>query len=225
MARDHRHDAPRVNLAASFSGSGATAQTTYQLTLEDFNLTTTGYTGVCPLAAASYVYDTSAFWQRFGNNTPGLRKVTMQCTVNGFPVSGETVKYASATACDRYGRCTQATEGRDLLYWATTENASGVSAIRRANLNGGYEREALLANLPRITGLATDNQRGHLYWLERETAVTGRVRRSDLDGQNVTTIPLNPPPALSQVTFPATFDLVVNPAGGKLYWRQQASSR
>ncbi|MCE7988086.1 MAG: DUF11 domain-containing protein [Caldilinea sp. CFX5] len=213
--------APRVNLNASFSGSGATAQTTYNLTLEDFNLTVEGYTGVCPLAAATYRYDTSAFWQRFGGNTPGLRKVTMTCTVNGFPVSGETVKYASATACDRYGRCTQVTEGRDLLYWATTENASGLSAIRRANLNGGFEREALLENLPRITGLATDEQRGHLYWLERDTSVTGRVRRADLNGQNVTTIPLNPPPALSQVTFPATFDLAVNPPGGKLYWSEE----
>ena len=213
--------APRVSLNASFSGSGATAQTTYNLTLEDFNLTVDGYTGVCPLAAAIYTYDTSAFWQRFGDNTPGLRKVTMTCTVNGFPVRGETVNYASATACDRYGRCTQATEGRDLLYWATTENASGLSAIRRANLNGGFEREALLENLPRITGLATDEQRGHLYWLERDTSVTGRVRRADLNGQNVTTIPLNPPPALSGVTFPATFDLAVNPPGGKLYWSEE----
>lgn len=213
--------APRITLNAFYSGVDATAQTTYQVTVEDYTLTDTSYSGPCSLQPADYQYDESPFWQQVSNGLKRLNRFTSSCTVNGFPVRGEEVRYASVTACDSAGRCTEASENRDVLYWTTTQNATGVSAIRRANLNGGYQREELLDNLPRITGLAVDNDRGHLYWLERDTATTGRVRRSDLDGQNVTTIPLNPPPALSQVTFPATFDLVVNPQGGKLYWGEE----
>jgi uncharacterized repeat protein (TIGR01451 family) len=214
--------APRITLNAFYSGADATAQTTYQITVEDYTLTETGYSGPCSLQPADYHYDGSPFWQQVSNGLKRLNRFTSSCTVNGFPVRGEEVRYASVSACDSAGRCTQASEDRDVLYWSTTQNATGVSALRRANLNGGYQREELLDGRPRITGLALDNGRGHLYWLERDTATTGRVRRSDLDGQNVTTIPLNPPPALSQVTFPATFDLVVNPQGGKLYWSEEA---
>ncbi|MCL4863909.1 MAG: hypothetical protein KJZ93_31165, partial [Caldilineaceae bacterium] len=213
--------APRITLNAFYSGADATAQTTYQVTVEDYTLSETGYSGPCSLQPADYHYDESPFWVQVSNGLKRLNRFTSSCTVNGFPVRGEEVRYASVTACDSAGRCTQARENRDVLYWSTTQNATGVSAIRRANLNGGYQREELLDGLPRITGLAIDNDRGHLYWLARDTATTGRVRRSDLDGQNVTTIPLNPPPALSQVTFPATFDLVVNPQGGKLYWSEE----
>jgi uncharacterized repeat protein (TIGR01451 family) len=208
--------APRIDLLATFSGDGATAQTTYNITAQDFQLTADAYTGPCALQADDYVYDESPFWQQYGAGAPRVLGFNIACTVNGHVDTG-----ATATVCDAYGRCTTASESRDVLYWSTIVNASSTSGIRRANLNGGFQREELFNNLPRITGLDVDQQRGQLYWLERDTATTGRIRHSDLEGANVTTLPISPAPAVSQITFPATFDLVVNPAGGKLYWSEE----
>ncbi len=205
--------APRVSLLATFSGVGATEQTTYNITAQDFQLTSDSYSAICPLQADDYVYDPAS---QVGGGSPRITAFNVSCTVNGFAPSS-----ASATVCDAYGRCTTASESRDVLYWSTTQNGPGISGIRRANLNGGFQREELFNNLPRISGLDIDNVRLQLYWLERDTATTGRIRRSDLNGANATTLPITPAPAVSEITFPATFDLVVNSAGGKLYWSEE----
>ena len=207
--------APRITLLANLDGFNSTLQTTYQIKAEDFQLTGDAYAGICPLQPDDYVYDTSPFWQRIGDGSPRVKAFDISCIRNDFPGS------ATATVCDIFGHCATASESRDMLYWSTVENGPDISDISRANLNGGYQRQELFSDGPRVTGLDVDQQRGQLYWLERNTATTGRIRRSDLDGANLTTINVSPAPAIDEATFPATFDLAVNGPGGKLYWSEE----
>jgi len=192
--------APRVSLIANFSGDGATAQTTYNISAEDFQLTADAYSVSCPLQAADYVYDESPFWQEFGDGTPRVTGFNVSCTVNGFATSG-----ATATVCDAYGRCTTASESRDVLYWSTIENATSLSGLRRANLNGGYQREELLNGLPRITGVAINPLRDEIYWSD----ASDRLLRANLDGTNQQTI---------QAGVYA-FNLTVDPYADAIYYR------
>lgn len=207
--------APRVTLLATLDGLNATVQTTYQINAEDFQLTNEAYTGICPLQPDDYVYDESPFWQQIGDGSPRVKAFDISCTFNGFREG------ASVTVCDRYGRCTTANESRDMLYWSTVVNRTGLSDISRANLNLGLQRQELFSDIPEVTGLDVDQQRGHLYWLQEDNGVTGLIRRADLDGGNPTTIPVSPAPALAHAAFPSTFDLVVNGPGGKLYWSEE----
>ena len=71
----------------------------------------------------------------------------------------------------------------------------------------------------RVAALAIDEVRGHLYWLEvKQTTHLGRIRRADLDGQNIEDVIAGLP--FPAGTLPRSGGLVIDPYGNKLFWGQ-----
>ena len=70
---------------------------------------------------------------------------------------------------------------RPPMYWVDT-NAGTLHCLI------GTEVENLLPSVRNATGLAVDRTQGKLYWIEKTSDRTGRIRHADLDGSNNTVV-------------------------------------
>jgi low density lipoprotein receptor-related protein 5/6 len=82
--------------------------------------------------------------------------------------------------------------------------------IRRANLDGSNLQDLVTTGQTQPADLAIDLANGLLYWTDTaQGTATGAIRRSDLSGNNVTTL-------RSGLVEP--YFLTIDTPGGKIYW-------
>ena len=130
-------------------------------------------------------------------------------------LDGSNVEDLVSGLADPVGIALDLRAGR--LYWADRHQG----AIYRGTLGDITQEgllpshEAVLANLDRPYQIALDTFNGHMYWTERGEN-TSKVRRADLNGNNVTDIqfglvaPLNP------------FGMALDPVAGRMYWSERS---
>jgi len=94
------------------------------------------------------------------------------------------------------------------IYWAQQDSAS---AIKRANLNGSSAQTIVASAGISVYGVAIDATGGKLYWttFTDGVAASGKIRRSDLVGQNVTDL-------VTGLQQPC--GLALDVGGQKIYW-------
>jgi hypothetical protein len=90
--------APRLVLTATHRGNQNAAQTLLQGSAADSFLTTDHFSFICPLQAADYEVENSAWWTEVTSGEPQLVRLTPSCILNGFQT-------ATLQACDAFGRC------------------------------------------------------------------------------------------------------------------------
>ena len=130
-------------------------------------------------------------------------------------LDGSNVEDLVSGLADPVGIALDLRAGR--LYWADRhQGAIYRGALRDISPSGLLlDHEALVANLDRPYQIALDTFNGHMYWTERGEN-TSKIRRADLDGNNVTDIefglvvPLNP------------FGLALDPVAGRMYWSERS---
>ena len=81
--------------------------------------------------------------------------------------------------------------------------ADRFDSIRRSTFNGSEMELLVVADVPRSIVLDLEVSPGHLYWTER-----GAVKRSNLDGEDIVTLAVEPSGPLS-VAVSSSHDLVV----------------
>ena len=87
------------------------------------------------------------------------------------------------------------------MYWVNTNNGTLHRLI-------GTEVEGLVPNVRNATNLTIDVENEKLYWTEKTSNTTGRIRRANLDGTKVQLVK-----DLTSVPLSITLDI----AGGKIY--------
>jgi len=98
------------------------------------------------------------------------------------------------------------------MYWALGTDGE----IRKADLDGSNSESIYSDASKRIYGVAVDPCNNHLYWTEKEAGVPAndRIRRSDLDGNNIIDLVSGP----TDLDNPTGITLDIE--GGKIYWAQ-----
>ena len=90
---------------------------------------------------------------------------------------------------------------RSALYWIDTNNGT-------LHWFTGTSAEPFLPNVRNATSLAVDITRGKVFWTEKTSNRTGKVRRSNLDGTHIEDV-------VSLTGIP--YDLAIDTAKGKIY--------
>ncbi len=204
--------APRVWLDIEFTGFGSSAQTTYHVRAEDFNLVEDSFASPCgPVLATDRHHYDSPWWQEWFSETNRLHQIEQTCRLSGF-----VTDLPQVTACDAYGRCTQinTTEvaiPNHKLYW--TEEQPGGQTIQRAFLADGSSVEVLLDSgdgLVNPQNIAVDAAAGKLYWTD---PVSSTIYQADLaDGGNVDALLTSADGLVTPV------DIAVHPETNELFW-------
>ena len=133
------------------------------------------------------------YWtQKTGNRTGALWRSNLD---------GSNVARVKALTSVPLGIAMDPTQGK--LYLT---NSWG--KIQRMNLNGTAFEPNFITGLDAPTDIAIDRSGGQLYWTEKTGDSTGRIRRSNLDGSNVTLVK-----ALTSVPL----GIAMDPTQGKLY--------
>ena len=131
-------------------------------------------------------------------------------------LDGSNIENLVSGLADPVGVALDLTAGR--LYWADRHHGAIYrGALRDITQEGLLPRhESIVANLDKPYQIALDTVNGHMYWTERGQG-TSKIRRADLDGNNVTDVafglvaPLNP------------FGLALDPVAGKMYWTERST--
>lgn len=145
---------------APFSGGGTTIATPSIVNRRPW--------GVAFSTATNTIYWTE--YQGAPNGT--IRWTRLDGSAGGtVATTGATVNAPAAVALSRT---------RQRLYWS---NTFGISS---AATGGGAGADIAVATFPR--GIAVDDLNAHLYWAEYGPGTTTAIKRSDLDGQNITDV-------------------------------------
>lgn len=137
------------------------------------------------------------------------------CNICRASLDGTDVQNLKAGLADPVGIALDLEAG--YLYWADRHHG----AIYRSNENINQDALQISAK-PLVSGLdkpyqiALDTMNGHMYWTERGEG-TSKIRRADLDGNNVTDIAFGP------VAPENPFGLALDPVVGKMYWTERGS--
>ncbi|MAT96582.1 MAG: hypothetical protein CL608_05510 [Anaerolineaceae bacterium] len=203
--------APRVSLSRTYIGSGSTAQTLYEGSASDANLTDLRFAAPCALEPADYQYGSDG----------QLESLNVTCAVSGW--QKETV---FLRACDAYAHCAAAFPNQQFLYW--TEN----NRLERAPLAGSQTTEAMIQTLvtdqERAHGISLDIENGRMYWAEFGSGTdTGQIWRANLDGSDaellVSGIPTPPVDNRISTRPPQRFGLALDVNANKMYWTETAT--
>ncbi len=203
--------APRVSLSRTYIGSGSTAQTLYEGSASDANLTDLRFAAPCNLKPADYQY----------NSDGQLESLNVSCTVSGWQKD-----YVFLRACDAYDHCAAAFPNQQFLYW--TEN----NRLERAPLAGSQTTEAMIQTLvtdqERAHGISLDIENGRMYWAEFGNGTnTGQIWRANLDGSDaellVSGIPTPPVDNRISTRPPQRFGLALDVNANKMYWTETAT--
>ncbi|MCA9981403.1 MAG: hypothetical protein KDD89_11230, partial [Anaerolineales bacterium] len=172
---------PRITLDLEYTGQGNSAQTTYRLLVQDFNLSEDGLTLPCEIRPENrYVYDSDWYADWFSGDNR-LYQIYTTCSVPGHERTLPPI-----TACDTYGQCTDYTNPNlpqppndSFLFWADG------NALNRLDLT--TLDSAVIATGPTLSQVELDSNHGRVFW----TTATGsqsQIRRAELDGTSQTTI-------------------------------------
>ena len=193
------------------SASGSTAQTIYEGSATDANLTELRFDSPCELEPADYRY----------NSAGQLESIDVACTVAGWQYD-----YVFLRACDAYEHCAAAFPDQYFLYWTDDQQ------IKRAPLAGDQTTEAMIQTLSdnpdRAHGISLDPENGQMYWAEFGSGTnTGQIWRADLDGANPQLLISDiPAPAVDNRISsrpPQRFGLALDTNANKMVWTETAT--
>jgi hypothetical protein len=198
---------PRILIELEYTGSGSTARTKYTISVEDANLSLARFATPCTIQPGDKIFGSDG----------RLIGLDISCLVDGW----ETAP-TFARACDTLGQCAAAYPEQVYLYMSTD---SGISRIPMAGDSTTDEMFQGIVDGSRAHGIVLDVENGHVYWAEFGSGTdTGRVRRADLDGNNIIDIITGiPSPEMdnSITTRPVLhIGLAIDLDANKLYWTE-----
>ena len=178
------------------------AQSVADLATSAQGLTMPGSIALDPLAGKMYWTD---------DGTPG----EPDGAIRRANLDGSNVENVKAGLRDPVGIALDLDAG--YLYWAD-RHWGNIYRGRLRNISN-LTAETVVSGLTKPYQIALDTTNGHMYWTERgEGEGRSKIRRADLDGQNVTNVDFQPAGPLNP------YGLTLDPIAGKIYWTERSSA-